>query len=98
MIRSKSIGRRYLAGFVIAAALVHLAAMILAIYIGWPEEGVARLWLYFLLLGLLPAAGALLLARKAWMTKDETSAAYSSAGLVVLLLALIASHLGPFGH
>ena len=98
MIRSKSIGRRYLAGFVVAAALVHLAAMVLATYVGWPDQGATRLSLYFLLLGLVPATGALLLARKAWTTSDETSAAYSSAGLVVLLLALIASHLGPFGH
>lgn len=98
MIRSKSIGKRYLAGFVIAAALVHLAAMILATYIRWPEQRATHLSLYFLSVGLVPAAGALLLARKAWITRDETSAAYSSAGLVLLLLALIASHLGPFGQ
>ena len=95
MIRSKRIGKRYLAGFVVAAALVHLAVMILAAYVGWPDEGRTRLVLLLLILGLLPAVLAIFLARKAWVTDKETSAAYSSAGLVVLLLALILAHLGP---
>lgn len=88
MIRSKSIGKRCLAGFVIAAALGHLAAMILATSIGWPEEARARLPLYLLLLGFVPTTAAFFLGRKTWMTTDETSAAYSSAGLIALLVAL----------
>ena len=95
MIRSKRIGKRYLAGFVVAAALVHLAAMVLAVYVAWPNEGRGQLLLLFLLLGLVPASVAMFLARKAWITDNETSSAYSSAGLVVLLLALILAHLGP---
>lgn len=95
MMRSKRIGKRYLAGFVIAAALVHLAAMVLATYVGWPNVGRTKLLLLLLFLGLVPAFLAMFLARKAWVTDNETSAAYSSAGLVVLLLALILSHLGP---
>ena len=90
MKRSQSVGKRYLAGFVIAAALVHLGAIGLGSAIGWPHEGRAPMLIQVLLLGFVPAAAALYLARKAWITNDETSAAYSSAGLVVLLLALIA--------
>lgn len=94
MIRSKRIGKRYLAGFVVAAALVHLAAIALAVDVAWPDKGRAQLLLLLLILGLVPASVAMFLARKAWVTDDETSAAYSSAGLVVLLIALILAHLG----
>ena len=98
MIRSKTIGKRYLAGFVVAAALVHLAAIVLATYIGWANGGGTALLAFLLLIGFVPATGALFLARMAWRTQNETSAAYSSAGLVVLLMALIASHFGRFAH
>jgi hypothetical protein len=95
MIRSRRIGKRYLAGFVAAAALFHLAAIALATYVGWPNEGRTELALLLLVLGIAPASLAIFFARKAWITDNETSAAYSSAGLVVLLLALILAHLGP---
>jgi hypothetical protein len=95
MMRSRRIGKHYLAGFVFAAALIRLAAIALATYVGWPNEGRMELMLLLLILGIAPAMLATFLARKAWMTDNETSAAYSSAGLVVLLLALIIAHLGP---
>jgi hypothetical protein len=94
MIRTKPMGRRYLAGFVIAAALVHLAAMVIESLDRWNAGARAMAAGSFLLVGLIPAIAALLLARKAWTTKDERSADYSVAGLFVLLAALILSHLG----
>jgi cation transport ATPase len=97
MIRTKAIGRRYLAGVVVAAALVHLAAMVLQSLDSWRAGAHQWALASFLLVGLVPAIAALFLARKAWRTVDERSASYSAGGLVILLAALILSNFVPGG-
>ena len=92
--RSQQAGRRYLAGLVVAAALVHVAAVALSSRRAWQSGDGPGAAFVLLLLGIVPAIAAILLARRGWLARDESSTLYSATGLVVLLAALILSHLG----
>jgi hypothetical protein len=89
--RTKRIGGHYLAGFVAAAALVHLAVTLFALVGEGAGAGHGRALDIFLVAGLLPALAALLLARKAWLEESDRSVGYATVGLVILLAALILS-------
>ena len=84
--RSQRIGGRYLAGLVIAAAIVYFGLTCAASAMAWSDT--YRPWLLtnFFALGLLPALAALVLGLRAW---SSNSAGLSTIGLVVLLVAII---------
>jgi hypothetical protein len=85
MMRSQRVGNRYLAGLVIAFALLFLVVGTL---------GPAHRSPYYWLIVPPPAAVALLLGWRAWSAK-ERSTAYSSAALLLLVTVLVFSHLLP---
>ena len=89
MRRSKRTGNRYLAGLVIAFAILFFSVGTL---------GPARHSLYYLLIVPLPAAIALVLGWRAWSIQNERSTAYSAAALVLLVAVLGFSHLLPRSH
>ena len=81
-------GRRYLAGLVMAFAL-------LFVVVG--TVGPAHRSPYYLAIVPLPAAIAALLGWRAWTSK-ERAATFCAAALVLLVLVLIFSHLLPRSH
>jgi len=85
MIRSQRIGSRYLAGFVIAAAIVYFALTCATSAMAW--RGTYPPWLLtnLVVLGLVPSVVALVLARRAW---SANSPALSTAALIILLVAM----------
>ena len=85
MKRSQRQGNRYLAGLVIAFAIVFFIVGTL---------GPAHHSPYYLAIVPLPSAIALFLGWRAW-SESEKSTAYSAAALVLLLLVLVFSHLLP---
>ena len=85
MMASKRAGNRYLAGLVIAFAILFLIVGTL---------GPARHSPYYWLIVPPPSAVALLLGWRAWTSKEK-SAAYSASALVLLVLVLGFSHLLP---
>jgi hypothetical protein len=85
MMRSKRTGNRYLAGLVIAFAIVFLVIGTL---------GPAHRSPYYLVIVPLPTLAALILGLRAW-TAAEKSTAYSTAALLLLLAALVLAHLLP---
>ncbi|HEX5239302.1 MAG TPA: hypothetical protein VFW39_12675 [Sphingomicrobium sp.] len=85
MIRSQQrTGRHYLAGLVIAFALIFF-------FVG--TFGPAHRSPYYLAIVPLPAVIAALLGWRAWTSRRST--ALSAAALVLLLLVLVFSHLLP---
>lgn len=92
MIRSRGRANSYLAGLVIAAALVHLATILTAASLAWASRDHARLIVLALLLGVLPALAAIFFGLRGWSAPGTRSWAYSTAGLLVLLAALAVSH------
>lgn len=84
--RSQVAGGRYLAGLVIAFALLFFAVGTL---------GPARNSPYYLLVVPVPAAIACLLGWRAWTSARQGSARLSAAALMLLLFVLIFSHLLP---
>jgi hypothetical protein len=85
MKRSQRIGRRYLAGLVIAFAIAFFAVGTL---------GPARHSPYYLAIVPLPAAIALILGWRAW-SDEQRSIVYSAAALLLLVAVLALSHLLP---
>ena len=86
MMRSRQrVGRRYLAGVVIAFAVIFFLV---------GTFGPAHRSPYYLAIVPLPAAIAAILGWLAWTSK-ERSTALSAAALVLLLLVLVFSHLLP---
>ena len=85
MMASKRTGTRYLAGLVIAFAILFLIVGTL---------GPARHSPYYWLIVPPPSAIALFLGWLAW-TSEEKSTAYSTSALVILILVLGFSHLLP---
>ena len=89
----KEVGRRYLAGLVVAGAIVHLGAVAVSTlqHPGRPQAIEA-----FLIVGAAPAAIAIYLGQRAWNARDDGSAGYAAAGLVALLVgAILARFLVP---
>jgi heme O synthase-like polyprenyltransferase len=86
MKRSKRQGSRYLAGLVIAFAILFFIVGTL---------GPAHHSPYYLAIVPLPSAIALFLGWRAWSSQNERSTGYSAAALVLLLLVLVFSHLLP---
>jgi hypothetical protein len=86
---SKRTGNRYLAGLVIAFALLFFAVGTL---------GPAHHSPYYWGIVPLPAAIALLLGWRAWTIRTDRSNAYSAAALILLIAVLAFSHLLPRSH
>ena len=86
MKRSQRQGNRYLAGLVIAFAIVFFAV---------GTVGPAHHSPYYLAIVPLPSAIALFLGWRAWSSESEKSTAFSAAALVLLILVLLLSHLLP---
>jgi len=86
MKRSQRQGNRYLAGLVIAFAIVFFAV---------GTVGPAHHSPYYLAIVPLPSAIALFLGWRAWSSESEKSTAFSAAALVLLILVLLFSHLLP---
>jgi fructose-specific phosphotransferase system IIC component len=87
MIQRKETGRRYLAGLVMAGALIHLGA------IGYAAAEQRNALPGFLVAGAAPAAIAIFLGQRAWTTRDDGSALYAAGGLVVLLIGAVLARL-----
>jgi hypothetical protein len=85
MMRSQRIGRRYLAGFVIAAAIVYFAVTCIVSAMAWRDSYPPWLLGNLFVLGLMPALAALTLGVRAW---SANSAGLSAIALVVLLVAI----------
>ena len=91
--RRQEVGRRYLAGLVVAGAIVHLGAVAVAT---WQRGDRSQAIEAFLIVGAAPAALAICLGKRAWDARDDSSAGYAAAGLVALLVgALLARFLVP---
>jgi len=86
MRRSQRTGNRYLAGLVMAFALLFFAVGTL---------GPARYSPYYLAIVPLPAAISLFLGWRAWVVGRDRSTAYSAAALALLVAVLGFSHLLP---
>lgn len=87
--RYQRTGNRYLAGLVIAFAIVFFAVGSL---------GPARHSPYYFAIVPLPALIALALGWRAWSLEKDKSTAYSAAALVLLVAVLGLSHLLPRSH
>lgn len=87
MMRSQEIGRRYLAGFVMASAAVYLTATCVTSAIAWRDTDPRWLSTNLFLFGLVPSIAAFALGRRAWSAK-HASAVLSAAALVILILSL----------
>jgi hypothetical protein len=85
MMRTRRTGNRYLAGLVIAFALLFFAVGTL----GPPRHSP-----YYPMIVPLPVFIALILGCRAW-TDQKRSAEFSGAALVLLVLVLLFSHLLP---
>ena len=94
MIRSRSMANRYLAGLVIAFAVLHVATVILATALLWSRRNHAELAVDLLLLGIVPGIIAALLGLWGWTARNGRSASWSAGGLAVLLAAMAVSHHG----
>lgn len=86
--RSRRTGKLYLAGLVIAAAVLHCATVIVLTVLMWGHRGGLLLVFNLLFFGVIPAVLAIARAsRKA----ERGSVAWSGAGLVILLGAMVFS-------
>ena len=82
------LGTRYLAGLVIAFAILFFAV---------GTVGPAHRSPYYLAIVPLPAAMAAYLGWRAW-SSNERSSVFSAAALALLLVVLVFSHLLPRSH
>ena len=89
MIRSQELGRRYLAGLVMAMAAVYLVAVCLSSALAWRETYHPWLVANLLGFGFVPAVAAFLLALRAWSTKGTSSTRLAAVALVILLVAIV---------
>jgi hypothetical protein len=85
MMRHQAAGRRYLAGFVIVAAVAYLVATSVISAMAWRDT--YPLWLVtnWLALGLVPSAAAIALGIRA---RSADSVGLSVLALVILVIAL----------
>jgi hypothetical protein len=85
MMRRQEVGRRYLAGVVIASASVYFAATCAISAVAWRDT--YPLWLVtnWFALGLVPSSAALALGIRA---RSADSVGLSALGLMILLIAL----------
>jgi hypothetical protein len=90
--RSQRTGNVYLAGLVIAAAVLHCAILIVSTALTWVHADRSLLIFKLVVLGVVPAILAISLALRASSETGEASAARSGGGLVILLAALALSH------
>jgi|KBSMisStaDraftv2_1062788.scaffolds.fasta_scaffold4092129_1 hypothetical protein len=86
MMRGQELGRRYLAGFVIASAGVYIVATSIVSVMAWRDTYPLWLATNWFALALIPAATAIALGMRAWAT---ASVALSALALVILLIALV---------
>ena len=86
MMRRQVAGRRYLAGFVVAAATVYLAVTSVISAMAWRDTYPMWLVTNWFGLGLIPPAAAIALATRAW---KENSVAPSVLALVIVFIALV---------
>jgi putative effector of murein hydrolase LrgA (UPF0299 family) len=75
---------RYLAGLVIAMALVYFALAYLVTALPWPDRRAPSL-LDLIFLGLLPSLAAILFGIGGWRANGGRSATLSAVGLLILL-------------
>ena len=85
MISRQEVGRRYLAGFVIASAIVYFAATCAISIMVWRDTYPTWLAMNWFVLGLAPSAAAFALGRRAW---SGNSVVLSAIALIVLIVAL----------
>ena len=88
MTRRERPGNRYLAGLVIGMAVPYFGLAYVAAVLPWPDGSRAPSLVDFILLGLLPSLATIMLGIGGWRAKGGRSAAYSAAGLLVLLAGL----------
>ena len=88
MMRSQKIGQRYLAGFVMASAVVYLAATCATSAIAWRDTDPWWLSMNLFLIGFAPSIAAFGLGSRAWSATHVNSALLSAAALVILILSL----------
>jgi hypothetical protein len=86
--RSQELGRRYLAGLVMAMAAIYLGVVSLSSGVAWRETYHPWLVLNLLGLGLVPALAAFLLGLRAWSTKGTSSTGFAAVALVILLVGI----------
>ena len=79
---------RYLAGLVIAMAVVYFGLVYMATARPWPDRDPPSL-LNLMLLGVFPALATILFGICGWRAMGGRSPAMSAAGLLVLLVGLI---------
>ena len=84
--RSQRIGGRYLAGLVIAAAIVYFGLTCAVSAMAWSDTYRPWLLINLFALGLVPAVAALALGVRAW---SANSAGLATIALAVLLVAII---------
>jgi hypothetical protein len=92
--RSQRVGRRYLAGLVIVAAVLQFGVICAGTVALWPTGNHRHLLAVFLFLGLVPDVAALLCGFRAWSAQGGRSSTLSACGLLILLAALAAARLG----
>ncbi|HSR00045.1 MAG TPA: hypothetical protein VLM36_09010 [Sphingomicrobium sp.] len=92
MIRGKEAGRRYLAGFVLVGAVVHVATMGLEALFIWKSGDHERASSLFLTLGLAPSLAAGFFGWRAWLARSDRSAGLAAAGLLFLVAAAMLAH------
>ena len=87
--RRQEIGRRYLAGLVMAFAVVYLAATCVASAFAWRDT--YPLWRVtnWFALGLVPALAAFVLGLRTWSAEQANSGTLSVVALVILLVAIV---------
>jgi hypothetical protein len=83
--RRQEIGRRYLAGFVMASAIIYFAATCVITIMVWRDIYPTWLAMNWFVLGLVPSAVAFALGRRAW---SANSIAISLVALIILVVAL----------
>jgi hypothetical protein len=88
MMRGQDLGRRYLAGLVMAFAAAYLVATCVTSAFAWRDT--YPLWLVtnWLALGLVPSLAAFALGLRAWSARPASSAGLSAVALIILLFAV----------
>ena len=90
--RGKQAGRRYLAGFVLVGAVVHVTAMGVEALFIWTSGDHERASSLFLTLGLAPSLAAGFFGWRAWLARSDRSAGLAAAGLLFLIAAAMLAH------
>jgi len=80
-------GNRYLAGLVIAMAVLYFGLVYTVTALPWPDRRPPSL-VHLIFLGLLPSLATILLGIGGWRARGGRSTALSAAGLLVLLAGL----------